>query len=130
MILADTSIWIEFFRGKEPVHSRLKTLIEQQNVYAAECVFGELLQGALDTTEQAILSEYWHSLPKLDESGIFIEAGVFSSTNKLTAKGVGLIDTVIMLLARKNGLLLWTLDKKLLGLLKSSEIYKNGPNSR
>jgi hypothetical protein len=58
---------------------------------------------ALDTTEQAILSEYWHSLPKLDESGIFIEAGVFSSTNKLTAKGVGLIDTVIMLLARKKG---------------------------
>lgn len=123
MILADTSVWIEFFKGKEPVFSQLKVHIEQQDVYTAECIFGELLQGALDRKEQAILSEYWHSLPKLDETGIFIEAGIFSSSNKLTSKGVGLIDTVIMLLARRNELLLWTLDKKLLGLLKSGEIY-------
>ena len=123
MILVDTSVWMEFFKGKEPVFSILKAHIEKQDVHAAECIFGELLQGALNKKERGILSEYWHSLPKLDETNIFIEAGLSSSLNKLTSKGVGLIDSVIMQLARRNDLKIWTLDKKLRGVLKSSEIY-------
>lgn len=127
MILADTSVWIEFFKGKEPVFSHLKAHIEKQDVCAAECIFGELLQGALNKAERDILSEYWHALPKIDETNIFIEAGTYSGLNKLTSKGVGLIDSVILQLARRNDLKIWTLDKKLRGVLKSREIYTIKP---
>jgi predicted nucleic acid-binding protein len=44
MILVDTSVWIEFFRGNEPYFTKLKELIESSDVLAHEVVFGELLQ--------------------------------------------------------------------------------------
>ena len=72
MILVDTSVWIEFFKGNDPVFSHLKKCVEKQDACAAECVFGELLQGALNKRERTIISGYWSSLPKLDESGIFV----------------------------------------------------------
>lgn len=129
MILVDTSVWIEFFKGKEPVFSLLRAHIEQQDVRAAECIFGELLQGALNKEERSLLSGYWHSLPKLDETDVFIEAGTYSGLNKLTSRGVGLIDAVILRLARRNELKIWTLDKKLRGVLQSGEIYTISPEA-
>ncbi len=45
MILVDTSIWIEFFRGNEPYFTKLKEIIESSDVLAHEVVFGELLKG-------------------------------------------------------------------------------------
>ena len=124
MILVDTSVWIEFFKGKEPVFSSLKEHVEKNDVCAAGFIFGELLQGALNKKERTLISEYWHFLPKLDETDIFIEAGNYSSLNKLTSKGVGLVDAAIIQLARKNELQVWTLDKKLCSVLSSREIYK------
>jgi len=40
MILADTSVWIEFFRGKPDYSSLMMGLIEEQKVRAIGCVFG------------------------------------------------------------------------------------------
>jgi predicted nucleic acid-binding protein len=34
MILVDTSIWIEFFRGNEPYFTKLKEIIESSDVLA------------------------------------------------------------------------------------------------
>ena len=55
-----------------------------------ECVFGELQSGARNGRETAALESYWKSLPKLDESGIWIEAGKLSASRRLHARGVGL----------------------------------------
>ena len=35
MILPDTSVWVEFFRGREPVFSTLELLLENREVIAA-----------------------------------------------------------------------------------------------
>ena len=123
MILADTSIWIEFLKGNEEVFTIMQQKLESREIVVAECIIGELLQGAKDEHEQRIITSYWECLPKIDESGIWIEAGTYSGRNKLISKGIGLIDVVILMIARRTNLKIWTLDKKLLSLLKKSEVF-------
>ena len=77
--------------------------LENKEILAAECIFGELLQCAKNKREQRIITSYWEHLPKINESGIWIEAGIYSGRKKLVSKGVvGLIDVVILLTARKT----------------------------
>jgi len=111
--IADTSIWVEFLRNREPVHAQLKSLLERGEVLGVECVFGELIAGARSGRETAVLEEYWKSLPKLDESGLWIEAGKLSAFRRLHARGIGLIDAVLLAAAARAGGVVWTLDRKL-----------------
>ena len=124
-IIADTSVWIEFFKNIGGIFPILRGRLENQEITAVECVFGELLQGVKNNKEQKIILSYWESLPKLDETGIWIKAGTFSSENKMSDKGVGLIDCVIIVLAKENNLKIWTLDKKLSDAMDNSLRYKS-----
>ena len=81
---------------------------------ALSAVFGELLQGAKNESEEKIILEFWRDLPKVNETELFIEAGKLSFKKKLFSKGVGLIDCYILSAVKANRLSLWTLDKKLL----------------
>jgi len=123
MILVDTSIWIEFLKRNEEVFTIMQQKLERREILVAECIIGELLQGAKDEHEQKIITSYWECLPKMNESGIWIEAGAYSGRNKLISKGIGLIDVVILMIARRTNSKIWTLDKKLLGLLKKNEMF-------
>jgi len=114
MIIADTSIWMEFLRSREPVHARLKELLERGCVLGQECIFGELLSGARSTRETGLIESYWRSLPKIDETGIWIEAGRLSVSRGLHARGVGLVDAAVLALANRAGAEIWTLDRPLL----------------
>ncbi|MHB1442969.1 MAG: PIN domain-containing protein, partial [Candidatus Humimicrobiaceae bacterium] len=80
--------------------------------------------GIKNSSEQKVILSYWESLPKLNEAGIWVRAGTFSSENKLLNKGIGLIDCVIIILAKENNLRVWTLDKKLSDVLDKGLIYK------
>jgi hypothetical protein len=111
--IPDTFVWVEFLRNREPVHARLKSLLERGEVLGVECVFGELLSGAWSGRETAVLELYWKSLPKLDEAGIWIEAGKLSASRRLHSRGVGLIDAAILAAAVRAGAEIWTLDRKL-----------------
>ena len=55
----------------------------------------------------------------------WIEAGIFSSENKLISKGIGLIDCVILLSARKYKAQIWTLDNKLNSILTKGEKFSS-----
>ncbi len=123
MIVLDTSVWIEFLKQNPTYDSTINLLLENQQVLAVECVFGELLQGARNKREREIISLYWENLPKSNDDDIWIEAGFFSSKNKLFSKGIGLIDCVILLTARNSHSQVWTFDKKLESLLRKDEIY-------
>lgn len=123
MILVDTSVWVDFLKRKPFFFPTLQTLIETQSVVTAGCVFGELLQGAKNSREQNIILGYWENLPKREEEGIWIEAGLLSSTYKWFSQGVGLIDAFLICFARTYQLQIWTLDKKLLSVLKPAEVF-------
>jgi predicted nucleic acid-binding protein len=125
MILPDTSIWIEFFKLHPEVQPALKREIDRQGAVAVECVFGELFQGAKGARERTILKEYWANLPKRDESGLWVEAGLRSGREKRFAKGVGLIDAFLIAFAEKYRLKIWTLDKKLAAALPAAFRYNS-----
>jgi predicted nucleic acid-binding protein len=114
VIIADTSIWVEFLRNREPVHARLKELLERGSVLGQECIFGELLSGARSARETGLLESYWKSVPRIDETGIWLEAGRLSASRGLHARGVGLVDAAILALANRTGAEIWTLDRRLL----------------
>lgn len=116
MILVDTSVWISFLKNDdEDLSDILKTYLKKQDVFTVSAVFGELFQGVRNKRERNVLHTIWQSLPKVDESELFIKAGHISNEHKLYAKGVGLIDCYLLAACMENGLALWTLDKKLLG---------------
>jgi predicted nucleic acid-binding protein len=57
MIILDTSVWIEFLKKHEPYFTTISPLLEQKEILAVECVFGELLQGVKNEEEQNIHKE-------------------------------------------------------------------------
>jgi hypothetical protein len=99
-------------------------MLENSRVLGIECIFGELLQGAKNKREIQIIGEYWHLVPKFSMEGLFIEAGKQSRLGNWHTRGVGLIDSVILIFARTTGSSIWTIDTKLLALMKSEEMFK------
>jgi len=63
MILVDTSVWIKFLKRDEKVFIIMREKLENKEILAAECIFGELLQGAKNKREQRIITSFWEHLP-------------------------------------------------------------------
>lgn len=124
MIIADTSVWIEFLKRNEPVFRRMQNLLENREIIALEPVFGELLQGAKNKRERQIIIDYWKNTPRFDENEPWIVAGLYAGEKKHFAKGVGLIDAYIVVASLKTNARVWTLDDKLNKVLQSEFIYK------
>lgn len=114
MIIVDTSVWIEYLKGRnEEITHALRPRLQNRKVVAISAVFGELLQGVKNKREREIIQDFWKSLPHVDETDLFIEAGYIANEYKLHSKGVGLIDGYILSAALRHDLPIWTLDKKL-----------------
>lgn len=124
MVILDTSVWIEFFKGKEPYFKEVLGLIESRSVIALEPVFGELLQGALSNRERDYIMSFWMNLSKIEISDLFIKAGNLSYEEKLVSKGVRLIDAGIIYSTINYKNTLWTLDKKILKSLEPKYLYQ------
>jgi predicted nucleic acid-binding protein len=123
LIIIDTSIWIEFFKGRNPYFDQVSNLLTTNDILALSPIFGELLQGAKSNNERSIIIEFWNNLPKISESDLFIHAGFISGKQKWLDKGVGLIDSVIIIASQETSSFIWTLDTKLSRLLKKEELY-------
>lgn len=124
MIILDTTVWIEHLKNNQTYFSKVSELLDSREIVAVEFVFGELLQGVKNSYEKEIIKNYWTYLPKNNYENILIEAGIYSSENKLIEKGVGLIDAAILLTAIKSDSKIWTLDKKLLKAIPEVLVYK------
>jgi len=117
MVIIDTSIWIEFFKAKDPYFHTVKNLIEKNEVIALEVIFSELVQGCKNDRELNTIDEYWKNLRKYSEGNILLNAAKLSYSKKFIDKGVGLIDSVIIYSAYELDCKVWTMDKKLLSVL-------------
>lgn len=108
MILFDTSIWIDHFRGRDP---RLAALIVNEEVACHPYVFGELLLGGLPAKSEAGALLYELPVPHVASPG---EAETFIIQQELSGTGVGYVDAHLLLSARLtfSGRIL-TRDKKL-----------------
>ena len=123
MIILDTSIWIEHLKNNQNFFPKISKLLENGEVLAVECIFGELLQGVKNKFEKEIILNFWTHLPKEHYENVIIEAGEYSAKNKLLDHGVGLIDTIILMYGIKGNSKIWTLDNKFLRIIPEELKY-------
>ena len=123
MIILDTSIWIEHLKNNQNFFPKTSKLLENGEILAVECIFGELLQGVKNKFEKEIILNFWTHLPKEHYENVIIEAGEYSSKNKLWDHGVGLIDTIILMHGIKSNSKIWTLDNKFLRIIPEELKY-------
>lgn len=108
MILADTSVWIDHLRNRNP---SLEALLDQGQVLSHPFIVGELALGSL-RQRKSILS----ALQNLPQVTVAHDSEVLSfiDSERLFATGTGYIDAHLLAsVVLTPGTLLWTLDKRL-----------------
>jgi predicted nucleic acid-binding protein len=129
MIILDTSVWIEFLKNNQAFFPRISKLLESREVFAIECVFGELLQGTKTDIEREIIIDYWTNLPKEYYADIIIQAGEYSARHKLIDRGVGLLDSIILMHGIISNSKIWTLDNKFFNVIPEELRYIDIPTA-
>jgi predicted nucleic acid-binding protein len=110
MIAVDTSVWIDFFRGRQPVTEKLTELLDRDEVVLPIPVRIEILSGAR-SSERSRLGRLLSALPVLypsDASWKRVETWV--TTGAARGYRFGFSDLLIAAVAADNGCSLWSLD--------------------
>ncbi len=111
MILVDTSVWIDFLRGRDtPFRHTLRALIEhEEDICLTGIVLTEILQGIKDENESDEIKEYLLAFPLYDPKGItsYIEAAdIYKHCLKKGRTIRKTIDSLIAAIVMENGLIL------------------------
>ena len=108
MILADTSVWVDHFRGRG---TSLGFLLTEQQILAHPYVVGELSLGHLRHRTQIL-----HDLKLLPKVTMPTDDEVLEwvEKRKLFGKGIGWVDAHLLLSCLLSNAQLWTNDKNLI----------------
>ncbi|MBZ0155374.1 MAG: PIN domain-containing protein [Alphaproteobacteria bacterium] len=112
-VLIDTSVWITFFRGKDPaVIERTAVLLKSGRAVYTGIIALELLNGAKGQKELQILDDTFSAMQVLPVNEMtHIRAGRLG--NGIARKGytLGTVDLLIAQAAIESGVSLWTYDE-------------------
>lgn len=115
-MLVDTSAWVAFFRGQEPLCGRVVELVEANRALRCGPVELELRQGLRRREAPAVLS-LWAALPGLDLDGLdFTSAGDLLRERRERGRPIPSIDGLIATLALRHDVALLTLDRHFEGI--------------
>ena len=109
-VLVDTSVWIDYFRGTEPVAAELSRMLADEPPVICGPILAELVAG----TPSAHREDVWLALAGLP----FVElgrddwtrAGEVAHALRTGGSGVPLLDILIAVAAVSAGAVLWTRD--------------------
>ena len=121
MILVDTSVWIEFFRGNEGAEA-LGSLLHDNEVLLHLWVLGELALGGLGSRRPEILADS-ASVP----AALCVpdpEVLDLVLTRRLFGRGIGWVDAHLAASCLVGGCALWTFDKALRAAAGDLEIER------
>lgn len=110
--IADTTVWIEYFRQKDKVTGFIDNALDSGRLAIIGPIITELLQGIKSADESALILSCIDAVPIIETSmQVWINAGVLS--NKLRRQGVTLplADVLIAAAAIENDLIILTYDK-------------------
>lgn len=99
MILVDSSVWVDYFRGKATVQTdRLDALLDKEPIAVGDLVLAEVLQGFVVDKEFAQARKLLTSLIVLDTGGR--ELAIAAAQNFRVLRSVGItvrktVDTMI-----------------------------------
>jgi predicted nucleic acid-binding protein len=110
VIAVDTSVWIDFFRGRQPVAAKLSDLLDRHEVALPVPVRIEILAGA-SKVEQARLGRLLSALPLLYPTE-FSWRRMVGWVMKSAAAGqrFGLGDLLVAAVAADHDATIWSLD--------------------
>lgn len=122
MILADTSIWIDYLRQGEPL---LTEQLSHNQVLMHGMVLGELAIGNFKNRQ--LLLKRWRALPFI-QTATDAQVLHFLETYQLMGKGVGWIDLHLLTAVSLTGnVQLWTRDKRLKTVAKTLNLVAQLP---
>ena len=111
-ILADTSIWIEFFKSDSHAGKKLESLIIKNSVRVCGIILSELIQGVRSETEKKEILEALSNLEYIEMTKLLWQkAGDISAALKKKGVTLPLSDILIASIAIENNLAVFTLDK-------------------
>jgi predicted nucleic acid-binding protein len=113
LVLIDTSIWIDYFSGKnQRVTEVVDDLLSNTRVATAGIILAELAQGARTTTESQSIRTHFQPLHWItSEDSHWETAGHLSWKLRRAAKTVNLTDCYIASLSVSAAASIYTLDK-------------------
>ncbi len=110
--IADTTVWIEYFKQKEKVVDFIDKALDTGSLAITGPIITELLQGIKSADESAMILSCIDAVPNIETSAhVWINAGLLS--NELRKQGVTLplADVLIAAIAKENDLIILTYDK-------------------
>lgn len=111
-ILADTSVWIEFFKADSKKGDTLAALLAKNNACTCGIVLCELMQGIKSEAEKASILSILSELPYIEmTTALWQEAAGLSQTLKKKGLTLPLSDIFIASIAIARNLSIFTLDK-------------------
>ncbi len=110
-ILVDTTIWIEFFRGRSRAGDRLEILLMDNFVCTCGMVMFEVLQGIRSEGEKSKILTLLAGLPYIEMTkALWQSAAVLSTSLKKSGVSLPLSDIFIATIAIENDLSVFTID--------------------
>lgn len=111
-ILADTSVWIEFFKAGSETGDTLAALLAKNNACTCGIVLFELMQGIKSEAEKASILSILSELTYFEMSAVLWQkAAGLSQTLKKKGLTLPLSDIFIASVAIELNLSIFTLDK-------------------
>lgn len=112
MVIADSSVWIEYFRsGVSPVQSILQSLLEQDEVLMTGVVLSEVLRGVRSDREYRLLAELMGELPYAEATKeTWMNCGNIARQLRTEGVTVHMEDALIATLAIEGGHEVYTRD--------------------
>lgn len=112
MIFVDTSVWIEYFREKDPsVHGVLNGMLDDSSVALAVPVWVELLTG-MSRKDAKTLRPLLAALPRFyPKRSTWNTIGRWIEKATRAGHRFGMADLLIAAIAAENDSKLWTLDQ-------------------
>lgn len=111
LVIVDTCIWIDFFKGHKN-SDRLVELLEEDSVVTTGLIIAELIQGIKNKKEEETVLELISSLNKIEiTNNIWIKAGFLCQELRKKGKTVPLSDAAIACLCIENKCRIFSNDK-------------------
>ena len=100
MILVDSSVWIDFFNGRDSRETDLLALLLRRRILlTGDLILAEVLQGFRDGRQVAWARHALLSLPYADLAGLEVALASAQNYRLLRAKGVTIRKTIDVLIA-------------------------------
>ena len=110
-ILADTTVWIEFFRARSKTGDILESLIKEGSVWLCGTVLFEILQGVRTEEEKSNVLEMLSDLPYVEMSqSLWQKASEISASLRKIGLNLPISDILIAAAAIRNNFSVFTLD--------------------